>query len=113
MTTTQSSPRVYVGTYSKYNNGSLNGGWIDLDGHDKQSFLQACQELHKDEHDPEIMFQDYEGFPQHFYNESYLPDELWDWLALDENDRQLLHHYHEAGLEGDIGDARDRYLVSD
>ena len=28
--TTLSEARVYVGTYGKYNNGSLFGAWLDL-----------------------------------------------------------------------------------
>ncbi|MDO8250269.1 MAG: antirestriction protein ArdA [Rhodoferax sp.] len=24
-------PRVYVGTYAKYNEGSIEGGWLDLE----------------------------------------------------------------------------------
>ena len=25
------SPKVYVGTYAKYNNGDLSGEWVELD----------------------------------------------------------------------------------
>ncbi|HMP91047.1 MAG TPA: antirestriction protein ArdA, partial [Kiritimatiellia bacterium] len=64
MNTTTNTPRVYVGTYAKYNDGSIAGEWIDLEGHDADSFRDACLELHKDEADPELMFQDFEGFPR-------------------------------------------------
>ena len=58
---TLSEARVYVGTYNKYNNGSLFGKWLDLsDYSDKDEFMEACRELHKDEQDPEYMFQDIE-----------------------------------------------------
>jgi len=68
MTTTAS---LYVGTYSKYNNGSIVGQWMKLNDYsDAEEFLAACVELHKDEVDPEFMFQDYEGFPARFYSES-------------------------------------------
>ena len=41
---------VYVGTYNKYNNGSLFGKWLDLSDYpDKDEFLEACRELHEDE----------------------------------------------------------------
>lgn len=61
---TLSEARVYVGTYAKYNNGSLFGKWLDLsDYSDKEEFIEACWELHKDEEDPELMFQDYENIP--------------------------------------------------
>jgi antirestriction protein len=65
------TPRIYVGTYAKYNNASLEGKWLDLDDYsDAEEFLQACAELHKDEADPEFMFQDYENFPENLYGES-------------------------------------------
>ena len=56
--------RVYVGTYGKYNNGSLKGGWLNLADYPKyEDFLKACRNLHKGEHDPEFMIQDTEDFP--------------------------------------------------
>lgn len=59
-----SNPRVYVGTWNKYNNGSIAGGWINLnDCKDYEEFLASCHKLHKRERDPEYMVQDYEDFP--------------------------------------------------
>ena len=59
-TTALSEASVYVGTYGKYNNGSLLGAWLDLSDYaDKEEFYEACRELHKDEEDAEFMFQDY------------------------------------------------------
>ena len=53
--------KIYVGTYAKYNNGSIFGEWLTLsDYSDLSEFYDACRELHKDEEDPEFMFQDYE-----------------------------------------------------
>lgn len=53
--------KIYVGTYAKYNNGSIFGKWLTLsDYSDLSEFYDACRELHKDEEDPEFMFQDYE-----------------------------------------------------
>lgn len=58
------NPKVYVGTYGKYNNGSLAGGWISLrECGDYQTFLKKCRALHRGEHDPEFMIQDTEDFP--------------------------------------------------
>ncbi|AKK72084.1 antirestriction protein [Chryseobacterium gallinarum] len=52
---------IYVGTYAKYNNGSLFGKWLNLsDYSDYDELLTAMHELHSDEADPEFMFQDYE-----------------------------------------------------
>ncbi|MNL78164.1 Antirestriction protein (ArdA) [compost metagenome] len=57
--------RIYVGTYAKYNDGSIAGGWLDLsDYSNKDEFYQACTQLHADEEDPEFMFQDYENIPE-------------------------------------------------
>lgn len=53
------TPAVYVGTYHKYNCGSIAGKWLDLtEFDDEQDFFAACSELHADEEDPELMFQD-------------------------------------------------------
>jgi antirestriction protein len=102
--------RAYVGTYAKYNEGSIAGAWIELEGFtDAEQFQAVCAELHKDESDPEIMIQDFEGFPKRYYSESGLSDDLFEYLALDQDDRQLMDAYLDAGFDGDLDDARDRY----
>ena len=63
--------RVYVGTYAKYNNGDLTGTWMALSDYDTyDDFLNACRELHSDENEPELMFQDIEGPDFGEYDES-------------------------------------------
>lgn len=63
-TTKSTSPRVYVGTWKKYNEGSLKGRWIDLaDFSTYDDFLRYCGVVHSDERDPEFMIQDCENFP--------------------------------------------------
>lgn len=58
------NPKVYVGTYHKYNCGSIDGAWIDLSECDTYAdFIKKCKEVHKDESDPELMIQDYDCFP--------------------------------------------------
>jgi antirestriction protein len=53
---------IYVGTYAKYNNGSLYGKWLNLsDYSDYDELLTAMYELHSDESYPEFMLSDYEG----------------------------------------------------
>lgn len=103
--------KIYVGTYAKYNAGSIAGAWLDLDDYtDAAAFLKACYQLHKDESDPELMFQDYEGFPASYYSESCIKSELWDWLELDEEDQSILAAYQNAiDANGDIDDARDAF----
>lgn len=57
-------PRVYVGTYKKYNEGNLKGGWLTLtDYKNYAAFLTACRQLHKDERDAELMIQDCSDMP--------------------------------------------------
>lgn len=49
--------RVWVGCLESYNNGDLVGEWVDLKGHDEESFLEAIQEIIRGE---EWGFFDYE-----------------------------------------------------
>ena len=43
--TSLSEARIYVGTYAKYNDGSIEGKWFDLsDFSDKDEFYEACKE---------------------------------------------------------------------
>ncbi len=76
---------VYVGTYHKYNSGSIAGAWLELaDYKDKNDFIRACRELHKDERDPELMFQDYENIPSWMISESSIDAELWNYKEPEE-----------------------------
>jgi antirestriction protein len=111
MTTATTEARVYVGTYAKYNDGNLKGAWLVLDGHDQETFRAACAQLHADEADPELMYQDFEGFPREFYGECSLSPQLWEWLDLSDDDRELLARYCDATGEADatIDQARDRF----
>ena len=60
-------PAVYVGTYGKYNNGSIDGKWLALSNYENaDAFYKACRELHSDDPDPEFMFQDNENMPCEF-----------------------------------------------
>lgn len=70
---------VYVGTYGKYNKGSLYGAWLYIaDYPTKADFLAAARKLHKDEREPEYMFQDWQNIPAGMINESWISDELFD-----------------------------------
>lgn len=111
-TKTLDSPRVYVGTYEKYNGGSIAGKWLDLEDYaDKDEFLEACAKLHKDEIDPEFMFQDSENLPSGFVEECYIDDAVWEWLALDDHERELLAVYQDnIDASGDIETAQERFV---
>ena len=97
-----SNARIYVGTYAKYNDGSLFGAWLDLDDYtDLDSFYEACQELHHDEEDPELMFQDWEGIPDRFISESSLEAEYFDYMDM-VNGSHLDEEVWEAAQDLDI-----------
>lgn len=90
-------PMIYVGTYEKYNRGSLGGAWMNLgDFTDLEDFLEACRELHRDEADAEFMYQDVEGVPAGMVSECYIEPTLWDWLDLDQDDRDMVEAYREG-----------------
>ena len=75
------NPKVYVGTYGKYNDGSLKGKWVSLGDFDSyDEFMEYCRKLHSDESDPEFMFQDTEDVPSAFYSESHIAPEFWEFL---------------------------------
>jgi antirestriction protein len=77
------TPQIYVGTYAKYNNGSIEGVWLDLTNYsDKNEFYVACAALHSDEEDPEYMFQDWEGIPDHYISECHIDDKFWEFQEL-------------------------------
>jgi hypothetical protein len=71
--------KVYVGTYKKYNEGSLKGAWLTLENYKSyEDFVKACKELHKDESYPELMIQDTSDFPDGL--------ECGEWISKEEFD---------------------------
>lgn len=87
------SPAVYCGTYAKYNSGSIAGQWIDLtEFDDVDEFVAACVALHKDEADPELMYQDWECIPSQYIGESWLDPEIWDYFRA----------IKESGLDSEV-----------
>lgn len=111
MITESTQARIYVGTYGKYAAGSIKGQWLNLEDYaDKDAFLSACAELHKDEADPEFMFQDMEGIPHGMADEGFVTDELFEWLDLHESDRDMLAAYCAAmGQKMSMEDAQDAF----
>jgi antirestriction protein len=103
--------KIYVGTYHKYNNGSIKGDWLDLEDYaSNDDFYEACRELHNDEPDPELMFQDWEDIPASFITECSLDERVWDWLELDEDDRQTVSLYlDEIDRQSTVEEALDCY----
>lgn len=118
-------PSVYVGTYYKYNTGSLFGAWIDLEEFsNKYEFLKACRKLHADESDPEFMFQDYTDIPEGLMNEGFITEQVFEfvdrteswssqylnafYLYLDDNHYELNQLHRD--IDQMIGDFEDKYV---
>ena len=94
MKTNSNTPKAYIGTYAKYNNGSLNGAWLDLTKYASyDEFLDACSKLHNDEHDPEFMCQDTEYMPDGIsFPESFTRKDVDDVItAYKEIQQEELH----------------------
>lgn len=105
-------PKLYVGTFAKYNSGSIAGAWLCLsDYNDRDEFIEACEALHSDESDPEIMYQDSEGIPDAWYSEATAPPaELWeDWLDMDESERDAFSGFLSYDPRATLSDFRDAY----
>lgn len=93
---------LYVGTYHKYNCGSLDGRWWYLCNYaDIDDLLADIEEYHNDEHDPEYMVQDWDNLPHGFYASSL--GECLNKPALEfmhsletDSDGELVAHYLDA-----------------
>ena len=111
------APRIYVGTYAKYNDGDLSGEWVDLTdfAHDYDGFVEHCREIHKDEKDPEFMIPDYEGYPSSMYHEAGLPteeefDKIIEISELDDSEKSAYAAYLELDFSDDSIEAfREHY----
>jgi len=104
-------PAIYVGTYEKYNDGNLFGAWFQLDRFENaEAFWEAARALHRDEADPELMFQDWQSIPEGMVGESHTSDDLWPWLKLDAETREIVRVYRKrVNAEGSIADALDAF----
>lgn len=110
--------RIYVSTYNRYNNGSLQGYWLDIASfYDAEELINYCkEELFSDEDAPELMFQDFENFPEKFYSESMNEkdfDSLFEWLDLDEEQRNMCEEYwDEVWKDASIKDILNDYVYT-
>ena len=88
------APRVFVTTYGLYNEGKQffndkTGFWIDCAEYDESEIIENFEQ--QGDQDPEIMFTDYENFPEDLYCESGIDfDLIAQYEALDENEKELL-----------------------
>lgn len=90
---------VYCGTYHKYNSGNLFGIWVDLASfNDSEELLEFCRRYHAGENDPELMFQDYCGFPSQLYREAATKedfDKIYEWIDLEDSKKDACEEYWE------------------
>jgi len=91
------TPKLYIGTYNKYNSGSLRGEWVDMTQFsDTDEFYAYIKKLHKDESDPEYMAQDFEEMPKDLYSESFDPDtieKIIEFANLSEHEQDMVTEY--------------------
>jgi antirestriction protein len=111
----EGNPAVYVGTYSKYNDGNLFGMWVDLvKCGDYDTFMEVCHNLHADEEDPELMYQDYECFPKAWYSESGIDEDTFDkiieYAELDEDDREAFEEFTDSFGNDSFDSFKERYM---
>lgn len=104
---------LYVGTYAKYNNGSIGGQWVNLMEYQTlNEFLEHCAEIHKDEQDPEFMFQDSENIPPLLYSECSANDIYKVIEFLNDNDVKadaFFAYIGNVGLEYGFQSFEDAY----
>ena len=112
-------PRVYVGTYKKYNEGNLNGGWLTLTDYENYAaFLSACRQLHKDERDAELMIQDVDDMPDGLSPMEWISEEEFndiveasaaESLPEDAQRFQIIDYSEKAiAVIGDTRDIKDK-----
>lgn len=108
--------KVYVGTYKKYNEGSISGKWIQVDKYHLKGFYNKCAEIHNDEQDPEFMFQDYEGIPSQLISESWIDKRLFDifdlCLSKDQQESFIKYMENQNFYWDDIQEAFDSFTES-
>ena len=96
--------RIYVGDYKSYNNGSIKGRWIDLDGLSAEEIEEEISKVLNENTKTlgklceEPMIQDFEGFPKEFYSEFGMNYELLvEYLELNENDQEKFNALIDNG----------------
>jgi antirestriction protein len=72
--------RIYVSTYGQYNSGGLKGEWLELDNLSYEEYQEEVQRIIEPLDGEEPMIQDFEGFPECFYNESGIDPKLFEVL---------------------------------
>lgn len=109
------NPSVYVGTYGKYNDGSLCGLWLDLTTFDDcEDFVNFCKALHADEEDPELDAQDWECLPPGLDGDDLFLADKWELLQeyielCDRYDADAVDAYVSCFGLNSLGKFEERY----
>lgn len=111
----EDAPALYVGTYGKYNGGSIYGMWVDLTTFDcYDDFLEFCRFLHSDEEDPEFMFQDFMNFPEALYCECGINEEDFDeilrYYLLSDYEKRAFDAYCNNSDYADIDSFKEHFI---
>ena len=111
---TENNPRIYCGTYSQYNNGSIFGKWFDLtDYNSLEELYKAFSKYHKKENDPEFMFQDWENIPDKLIGESWLDSEIYDYIEFINNteiDSELfMKYWNDTYSSGELSEVIENF----
>ena len=104
------NPQVYVGTYRKYNNGSIKGEWVDITKFDNYAqFVTACRLIHCNEEDPEFMIQDHQYLPDGLGCSEWITEQEFDDIInawRDEQPKYQIIDYSEKAIAV-VGDTRE------
>jgi antirestriction protein len=116
MKTNTKNMEIYVGTYSKYNDGNLEGSWIDVKDLTEDDFCNKITNLHTDEEDPEFMFQDIDIDIQclkDLVSESGIDKEFWDLKEqinrLSDTEIEAFDIFVSNGHPANVNTFRDAY----
>ena len=107
--------KIFVTTYSLYNQGrqfesDKTGFWLDCADYDHDQLMENFNEVDpecKDDH--ELMFTDFEGFPESLYSESCIAfASIAAWEALDEDQKEIAAALVEHGISMTMPEAIDK-----
>ena len=73
---------------------------------DYDEFLQVCRLIVADETDPEYMFQDFENFPEAWYDEGSLSEDTFEriqeFAALDEDEQEAFEAFMDLRCDSEV-----------
>lgn len=107
--------QVYVSTWNRYNSGTLDGAWLDLESfRDAEALYDYINKMFSDEWESdtlEPMWQDWEGVPDCLQDDGACMRDLervYEWLALDDDKREAVAEYwDEVEDASDVDDILD------